>query len=127
MADLTFPAGLLNTAVLWPGISQQTVAGYLTAFIRAGETKTAAWDAEERDAGTAAWAQYRALDSYLRDRVMEPSSVTFVDEGSASLTTAQLQMLADDRDALLAEFQALEVVATADDPYAFSTLRSLRD
>lgn len=125
--DLLFPVGLLDPALLWPGVSSATVSEYLDAFLAAGTAKVATWEAGQQDAGAIAWAEYRALDSVLRRVVNEPLTVAFADEGSAGYTSDQLRYMREDRDAALAEFEALEVAATADDPYAFTTIRSFRD
>ena len=124
-ADLLFPTGRLDPALLWPGKSTPVVTTYLEAFIADGVTKTADWDAVDQDVGTIAWATYRALDSLLFQLKMMPASVSFVDEGSAGYTAEQLRMLELDRQAALAEFTDLEQEATAEDG-GYGVITSLR-
>lgn len=125
--DLLFPNGRLDPSVMWPLVSEDTVTEYLDAFLLAGVAKTAEWDAEDQDAGTKAWAEYRGLDSVIRQTVYSLNSATFVDEGSGAISVEQMRLMILDRDAALLEFTELEDAATAEDPLRFTTLKSLRD
>jgi len=125
-ADLLFPVGPLEAAVLWPGVSLTTVNGYLEAFIEDGVTRVASWTAAARDAGTKQWAIYRALDAVVRQFVYNASQVAFADEGSAGMSSEQFKMMQADRDAALAAFEELEADVTSDDAGSYGVITSLR-
>jgi hypothetical protein len=121
-ADLLFPVGPLEAAVLWPGVSPAIVKGYLDAFIADGVTRVASWAVAARDAGTKQWAIYRALDAVVRGYVYNASQVAFADEGSAGMSSEQFRMMQADRDAALAAFEELEGEVAGDDgSYAVTT------
>ena len=125
-ADLLFPVGPLEAAVLWPGISPTTVKGYLDAFIADGVARVATWDAADRDAGTRAWAKYRTYDAVFNRLVALPGTVAFQDEGSGGYFVTQMQYMQEQRDAALAEFTALEVGTGVVDQASYGVITSLR-
>jgi hypothetical protein len=124
-ADLLFPVGPLEAAVLWPGVSPTTVNGYLSAFIEDGVARVASWTLAARDAGTKQWAIYRALDAVVRGYVYNASQVAFADEGSAGMSSEQFRMMQADRDAALAAFEELEGEVAGDDG-SYAVIPSLR-
>lgn len=125
-ATLLFPAGPLDPSLYWPNATPATVTTYMEAFIEDGVTRVASWDVVDRDTGTRLWAIYRAKDSVLQQALNTAASVSFVDEGSASILAEQLRMMQADRDAALTAFEELEADVTADTAGEYAVMKSYR-
>lgn len=106
--DLLAPAGRLDAAVLWIGVSSDNVNTKLEAYLTDAAVRVAdIADADDADSATKAWAYYRAYDGIYQQMVRLPSTVEFSDEGSGSYLVTQMQLMKDLRDEALAEFTAL--------------------
>ena len=118
------PGGYIDPAIIWPGRTtnwvQEKVQAYITEAVALTE------DLEDPDPAAIVWVRYRAKDSQYERLVGMPSSVADSDEGSSSYPVTQIQMVKDDRDALLEEFQELLVAGGAEEEEEYDTIQSLR-
>jgi hypothetical protein len=121
------PLGRLDPAIVWPGLSLENVDQKIRAFIQDGSERVAEVDAESQDEAVKIWVYYRAKDEQYNRMVGMPSTVADSDEGSSSYLLTQIQMVKDDRDALLEEFEDLLVTAGVEEEEEYGTITSYRD
>ena len=122
--DLIGDGGYIDPAIIWPGRTTVWVDAKVQAYITEGVALTE--DLEDPDPAVILWVRYRAKDSLYERLVSMPSSVADSDEGSSSYLVTQIQMVKDDRDALLEEFQEALVTGGAEEEEEYDTIQSLR-
>lgn len=126
VADIIGDGGYIDPAIIWPGRTTIWVDAKVQAYITEGVALVADLEAEDQDAAVILWVRYRAKDSQYERLVGMPSAVTDSDEGSSSYLLTQIQMVKDDRDALLEEFQEALVTGGAEEEEEYDTIQSLR-
>ncbi len=120
--DVLTPVGRIDPAIIWPGLAPNAVQEKIRAFITDAENRTA--DADDPATSAAWWVYYRAKSEQYERMIGMPATVTDSDEGSSSYFVTQLQLVKDERDAYLAEFD--DSLAEAEDEDEFQVIQSLR-
>lgn len=93
------PQGRIVPAIIWPGASADAVGQKITAFIVEGGTLAT------EDEAVKLWVYYRAKDEQYQRLIGMPAQVTDSDEGSSAYLQAQIEMVRQERDNALAEFE----------------------
>ncbi len=123
--DVLTPTGRLDPAIIWPGLSSQAVQEKIRAFITDAENRTGDLDATDQDDAATAWVYYRAKAEQYERMIGMPATVTDSDEGSSSYFVTQLQLVKDERDAWLAEFDSF-TPEEEEEQDEFGIIQSLR-
>jgi hypothetical protein len=123
--DVLSPRGRLDPQVIWPGLSLENVDTKIRAFIQDGEERTE--DVDDQDAAVKIWVYYRAKDEQYQRMVGMPSTVADSDEGSSSYLVTQIELVKEERDELLAEFEDLLVEAGVEEEEEYGVITSYRD
>ena len=124
--DIIGASGYINPAIVWPGQTTVWVNARVQAFITEAVELTGDVDADAVDAAVILWVRYRGKKDQYERLVGMPSSVADSDEGSSSYLVTQIQMIKDDMDALLEEFEEALVTGGAEEEEEYDTIQSLR-
>jgi hypothetical protein len=120
--DVLSPDGLIIPAIIWPGLGPEAVETKVRAFIVDAETQ--AEDADDVDAAQKAWVYYRAKREQYERMIGTPASATDSDEGSRQYTDGQIQLVRDEMNGFLEEFDDLLDEEADEDEYG--TIQSYR-